>query len=149
MNIKIEINPTPAILKAHGLDKNGAVQRFHTQKVMDRIQRYMPYRSGAMIKRMIAATNINNPLIIIPGPEVRMLYYGKVMVDPVTGAAGFLTKYGWRSRPDVPKVLSNRDINYTKTKNPLAGPYWDKRLLAAERDAMVADLERFIKTRGR
>lgn len=149
MNVKIDINPTPMILKAHGLDKNGAVQKFHTQNVLRRIQRYMPYRSGMMIKRMIAATDINKPLIVIPGSEVRVMYHGKLMVDPVTGAAGFLTKYGWRSRPGIPKVLSSRDINYTKTKNTLAGPYWDKRLLAAERDAMVADLERYIKTRGR
>lgn len=131
MNVKIDINPTPAILKAHGLDKSGTVQKFHTQNVLRRIQRYMPYRSGMTIKVTIAQTDINKPEIVTDTPYARYLYHGKVMIGR------------------APKVVTNIPLSYTKTKNTLAGPYWDKRLLEAERDAMVADLQRFIKMRGR
>lgn len=147
MKVKIELDPAPRVIKRLGLSKDGDVQRFVTSDVMRRIQRYMPYRSGNMIKRMIANTNINKPEIVIPGPEARMLYFGKVMVDPKTGKAGFLTDDGWKSRKGVKKVVSSRDIEYTKTKNPLAGPYWERRMKAAEMNAISASVRRYIKTK--
>lgn len=148
MRVSVKINPASKVLKDHGLNASGDVQMFHTQNVLRRIQKYMPYRSGYMIKRMIAATDIRKPQIVVPGPEARMLYHGKVMVDPKTGAAGFLTEDGWKSRRGVPKVVSNRDIQYTKTKNPEAGPYYDRRLVAAELPVMREELQSYIKRGG-
>lgn len=77
-----------------------------------------------------------------------MLYHGKVMVDPKTKAAGFLTENGWRSRKNVKKVVSSRDIAYDKTKNPQAGPLWDRRLVAAEGAAMQQDLQNYVDRRA-
>lgn len=143
--ITVDMAPVNQILKSKGLTPGGDVQRFHTQNVLRRIQKYMPYRTGATIKTMIAQTDINNPEIVLDVPYARFLYHGKLMVDPVTGAAGFLDKNGeWKSRKGVPKVESDRPITYTKTKNPLAGPYWDRALKAAELPAMQADLQRYV-----
>ena len=77
-----------------------------------------------------------------------MLYHGKVMVDPQTGAAGFLTADGWKSRKGVKKSISNRDIEYTTTKNPEAGPYWDRRTKAADMPAMAREMQAYIDRRG-
>ena len=131
-----------------GIDARGDVQRFHTANVLRRIQKYMPYRSGATIKLMIVQSPVEKPLIHINQPYARMFYYGKVMVDPQTGAAGFLTANGWRSRKGVPKVVSSRDIQYDRTKNPRAGPFWDRRLAAAEGAQMAAELQAYVRRRG-
>lgn len=148
MRTIVRINSSSEVLRDHGLDRGGDAQKFWTVTVMRHMQRRMPYRSGLMIKRMLAATDLSKPLIVIPGPEVRMLYHGKVMVDPQTGAAGFLTADGWKSRKGVKKSISNRDIEYTTTKNPEAGPYWDRRTKAADMPAMAREMQAYIDRRG-
>lgn len=131
-----------------GIDARGEVQQFHTANVLRRIQRYMPRRTGAMIRLMVVQSPVEKPLIHVNVPYARMLYYGKVMVDPRTGAAGFLTADGWRSRRGAAKVASGRDIQYDRTKNPRAGPFWDRRLTAAEGPQMAAELQAYVRRRG-
>lgn len=147
--IKVDMAPVGAIMKRLGVTAHGDVQRFHTANALRRIQKYMPYRSGALIKLMIVQSPTDEPFIHVDAPQARMLYYGKVMVDPVTHAAGFLTQNGWRSRKGVPKVVSDRDIEYDKTKNPQAGPFWDRNLMAAEGDVMQQDLQDYVDRRAR
>lgn len=148
MKTTVKLEPTRKILRNLGLDQRGAVQKFWTATVLRRIQKYMPYRTGETIKLTIAQTDINKPEIVTDTPYARMLYYGKVMVDPKTGKAGFLTENGWMSRKGVKKVPSGRNIEYTKTKNQQAGPYWDRRLKAAEMQSMEQELQSYIDRRG-
>lgn len=146
-HIKVDMAPVQSIMQRLGVTARGDVQRFHTANVRRRIQRYMPYRSGLTIKLMIVQSPVDEPFIHVDAPYARMLYYGKVMVDPVTHAAGFLTENGWRSRKGVPKVVSSRDIEYTKEKNPQAGPFWDRRLVAAEGEVMRNELQAYVDRR--
>lgn len=124
--ISVDMKPVNQILKAKGLTAGGDVQRFHTQNVLRRIQKYMPYRTGATIKAMIAQTDISKPEIVLDVPHGRYLYHGKAMEGK------------------APKTVTDRDLQYTKTKNPQAGPYWDRALVAAEMHAMQADLQRYV-----
>lgn len=148
-HIRVDMKPVKQIMARLGVDARGDVQRFHTANVRRRIQKYMPYRSGATIKLMIVQSPVEEPFIHVNVPYARMLYHGKVMVDPKTGAAGFLTPNGWRSRKGVPKVVSSRPIQYDQTKNPQAGPFWDRRLVAAEGAQMAAELQEYVRRRGR
>lgn len=143
----LEMNSVSKILKDKGLDAKGDAQRFHTANVLKRIKRYMPFVSGMTYKVTVAQTDISRPYIITNTPYAKYLFYGKVMVDPKLGIAGFMTPEGWRSRKDVPKVRTNRDLQYNRTKNPNAGPRWDRALSAAEGKAMAADLQRYLKRR--
>ena len=147
-HIKVNMVPVQKILDGLGVTARGDVQRFHTANVRRRIQKYMPYRSGAAIKLMIVQSPVDDPFIHVDAPFARMLYHGKVMVDPKTKAAGFLTENGWRSRKNVKKVVSSRDIAYDKTKNPQAGPLWDRRLVAAGGAAMQQDLQNYVDRRA-
>lgn len=135
------------IIRNKGLAPDGDAQAFHTQNVLRRIKRYMPFLSGALYKITQIQTNIRKPEIVTDAPQAKYLFYGKVMVDPKTNAAGFMTSEGWRSRKGCVKVLTSRNLNYTKTKNPAAGPRWDKALSAAEGKAMAADLQRYMNRR--
>lgn len=145
--IKVQLNPTSKILKDKGLDERGDAQKFHTANVLRRIKRYMPFVSGATHKVTVAQTDINRPEIVTDTPYAKYLFYGKVMIDPKTGVAGFMTPEGWRSRKGSVKVLTNRNLVYTRTKNPQAGPRWDRALSAAEGKAMAADLQRYMNRR--
>lgn len=124
--VTVNMKPVTQILKEKGLTHGGDVQRFHTANVLRRIVKYMPYRSGTLIKLTVAQTDVNNPFIITDAPPAKYLYYGKAMEGP------------------APKVLTDRDLRYTTTKNPLAGPFWDRALCAAEMPAMQADLQAYV-----
>ena len=147
MRVKIHLPGYKRLIQKKGLGERGRVQMFHTQNVLKRIKRYMPYRTGKTYKITVAQTNIVKPEIVTDAPYGKSLYYGKVMIDPRTGAAGFLTPVGWRSRKGCTKVRTERNLRYTKTKNPDAGPYWDRTLSAREGRAMAADLQRFMNRR--
>lgn len=124
--ITVNMKSVDRILKEKGLQRGGDVQRFHTANVIKRIQKYMPYRSSALIKLMIAQSPVSEPFVRIDAPQARYLYYGKAMEGK------------------APKTVTDRDLRYTTTKNPQAGPFWDRRLLAAEKKAMQSDLQQFL-----
>ena len=133
----LEMRSRKEILQAKGVEPGGDAQTFHTQNVLRRILRYMPYDSGMTIKVTIAQTNVRRPLIITNTPSARFLYHGKLMVSDVTGSP-------WARKGETKHVV-NTPLIYTKTKNPKAGPYWDRALSAAEGPAMAADVQRYIR----
>ena len=107
----------------HILVRSFRSQMFHTANVLRRIQRYMPYRSGATIKLTIAQTDIRVPEIVTQAPHAVYIYKG-------------LSRSG-------------NPLNYTRTKNPMAGPYWDETVVAFEGAAMTADLQRYLDRRAK
>ena len=147
MKVKVYLPTSKQLIQRKGLGASGHVQMFHTQNVLRRIQRYMPFKTGATIKITVAQTDIRKPEIVTDVPYGQFLYRGKVMVDLRTGAAGFMTPEGWRSRKGCTKVPTDRNLQYTRIKNPMAGPYWDRTLCACEGKAMAADLQRYINRR--
>ena len=130
MQVYLKMNPVSKIMSDKGIAPGGSVQAFHTNNVMRRIVKYMPYRSGATIKVMIAQTDINKPYIVLDVPYAKYLYYGKVMVGR------------------APKKVTDVPLEYTKAKNPLAGPLWDRRLVAAEGAVMQRELQNYIRRHG-
>lgn len=147
MKVKLQLPSAEQLIREKGLSRDGDVQKFHTKNVMQRIKRYMPYVSGATYKITVAQTDISKPEIVTDTPYARYIFMGKKMIDPQINASGFLTPEGWRSRRGSVKVLTSENLNYNRTKNPAAGPRWDKAVVAAEGDAMVADLQRYINHR--
>lgn len=143
----LEMNSVGQILKDKGLHETGDVQQFHTANVLRRIKRYMPFVSGMTYKVTVAQTDIKKPEIVTNTPYAKYLFYGKVMIDPKLGIAGFMTPEGWRSRKGCVKVRTGRDLQYNRTKNPQAGPRWDRALSANEGRAMAADLQRYLNRR--
>ena len=140
MKATVKMNPTSQIVKRIGLDESGQVQRFWTSTVLRRIVRYMPYQTGMTIKVTVAQTDINKPLIVTDTPYAKFLYHGKLMVSDVTGSP-------WARKGETKHVV-NTPLSYSKTKNPQAGPYWDRHLTAAEGKVMAKELQNYIDRRG-
>lgn len=122
--IHVKMKPVSTIVNRLGLGKDGDVQRFVTNTINRRITRYMPYRSSALSTKL---KHVKSPTEIeVLGPYARYQYFGKVMVG------------------QPPKMLTNQPLNYDKTKNPLAGPFWDRRLMAAEGKRIAAEVQRYV-----
>lgn len=137
---ELEMNSVQQVLQDKGLDPGGDVQIFHTQNVLHRIVRYMPYKTGMTIKVTLAQTNIRKPQIITNMPDAQFLYRGKLMLGDVTNSP-------WAKKGETKHVV-NTPLHYNKSKNPLAGPYWDRRLKMAEGKALAADVQRYINRKG-
>ena len=144
----VDIKPVEAILQSKGLTISGDVQQFHTQNVLRRIVKYMPYRTGATIKIMQAQSPVKLPYINLATPYARYLHKGKVMVNAATGnGPPVIPHVGPRWRRGTQLKATDRPLKYTTTKNPEAGPRWGERLKAAEHDAMLNDLKGYVKWR--
>ena len=127
IRVRVKMKPVNTILTRMGVKPDGDVQMFVTNTVNRRITRYMPFRSGALstkLKHIKSATEIE-----VLGPYARYQYYGKVMEGP------------------APKAVTDRDLKYDKTKNPLAGPFWDRRLIANEGAQIAGEARRYVSGR--
>ena len=128
-------------LKQAGLNDNGSIQSYHTANVLRRIGRYMPYRSGSLIKLMNIQTDINKPYIRVKAPQAHYLYRGALWVSDITGSA-------WARKGET-KRDTGIPLKYHTGRNPQAGPDWANRLVQAEGEAMAADLQQYIDRSAR
>ncbi len=129
MKVTVVANMTDAgtMLRKRGLEPGGRVQKIFTSECARHMDPYVPMQSGILKN----TRDIEDDGITYRGPYARNMYYGKVMVDPVTKAAGFLTEEGWRSRKGVRKIVSNREYVYHGGGgNPARGKLWDVRMWA-------------------
>lgn len=135
--VQLDLPKASEFIKQLGVDPSGDVQKFHTNNVLKRIVRYMPFKNGALVKKTIKATDTAKPEIVTLGDEAAFLYFGKVMVGDETGSP-------FTQKGETKHVVESWDINYNKEKNIHAGPFWDKALAANEGDALVEDLQRYL-----
>lgn len=146
--VYLEMNSVQQILKDKGLDPGGDAQRFHTANVLRRIKRYMPFDLGMTYKVTVAQTDISKPYIVTNTPYAKYLFYGKKMVNAKTGKGPrMIPGVGLRYKKGTVLKATSADLKYNRTKNPNAGPRWDRALAAAEGKAMVADLQRYLRRR--
>lgn len=85
------------------------------EQVWTGTKKYIPQRDGMLIN----TTSVQNESLKGSGkvyagygPYARFLYMGKVMVDPETGS------------PGAKKVVTDRDIQFSKEPNPFATDHW-------------------------
>lgn len=126
--VYVNMQPIGQILERHGLNKGGRVQQFLTMECSKRMTDYMPFRSGALATKLKVVTSATE--ITVYGPYARYQYYGKAMVGP------------------APKRVTDKDLTYDKTKNPKAGPFWDRRMMAEQAQAIANACERYLRRGG-
>lgn len=142
--IKVKMEPIAAIVQKLGVDRDGSVQKFLTNSINRRMTRYMAYRTGTLATddKFVAAPD----RIDVISPYARAMYYPNVMVNAKTGKGpGVIPGVGPRFRKGTILKPSDRKWDYATDKNPKAGPYWDKRLMAAEGEAIAAEVTEFAK----
>lgn len=106
------------------------------QQVIKDTAQFVPALTGSLTIR----TRLDGNKIIYPGPYARFLYYGKVMVDPQTGST-FAPKGGT-------KVLTNRDLVFSKAMHPQAQSHWFEASKAQNLDKWIRIAEKAVKKFG-
>lgn len=101
--------------------------------VMASMLPYMPFRTGVfrnVTQQMSAAIAGSGTVYAAAPPFGRFLYEGKVMVDPQTNSP-------W-ARPGAKKIVTDRELDFDKSKNPKAQPKWFDAAKAKDGDKWVA-----------
>lgn len=109
------------LVKDLGLEEGGRAQQHLVKNVARRITKYVPKRTYSSIENAIAqGQEPANGRIVIRGPQVKYLYFGKVMAG-------------------TPRRATAKDLKYTTVYNRLAGPFWAERLMEAEGSQIIED----------
>lgn len=152
MKIKLYLASANQIIRNKGFAEDGHVQVFHTKNVLGRIKWYMPNsgsNSSATYKITVAQTDIRKPEIVTDVPYGKYLFYGKKMVNAKTGKGpALIPGVGYRYKKGTILKPTDSPLDYTRTKNPQAGPHWDRTLVNREGRAITADLQRYIDRRS-
>lgn len=73
---------------------------------------FVPARTKSLVDR----TQVVDSMVIYSGPESRMLYNGKLMIDPDTGSA-------W-AKKGATKVVTGKDLNISTAVHSKAQSHW-------------------------
>lgn len=140
--VKIDMDDANKILVNHGLQEGGPVQRFFTSEIMRLSDPYVPFRSGPLKNTVQPSQEWDS--IIYSTPYARYHWFGKLMVDPITRKGAFYDPLSGRfwSRPNTPKVLTERDLKYSG--GPLRGPRWVERCWIDNKDSIIQSTEAYI-----
>lgn len=111
-------------IKTLGLDEKGRAQQVVTNAVLELSEPYIPFEEGAL---MTSGHIENGTDIVWNTPYARYMWNGIVYEDPDLHCAGFMTENGWRSRKDVQKVPTDRELQYHN--GTLHGKRWVDRML--------------------
>lgn len=141
-DIRIDMDDVGQILRNHGLQDGGPVQKFFTSELMRLSDPYVPFRSGPLKNSVHPSQEWDS--IIYNTPYARYHWFGKLMVDPITKKGAFYDPRSGRywSRPNTPKVLTDRDLQYTG--GPLRGPKWVERCWIDNKDSIINSVEAYI-----
>lgn len=144
--VNVLLPNTETLIKQIGLDPGGRVQRFFSAEVMRVSDPYVPFAEG-VLKNSARLTD-NDTAIIYDTPYARYHWFGKLMVDPITGKGAFHDPVSGRfwSRPRVQKELTNKGMKYRGA--PLRGPHWVTRAMVDHGDAVVRATEGYMNRGG-
>ena len=131
LELDVKLPELDGLVKDLGLEEGGRAQQHLVKNVARRITKYVPKRTYSSIENAIAqGQEPANGRIVIRGPQVKYLYFGKVMAG-------------------TPRRATAKDLKYTTVYNRLAGPFWAERLMEAEGSQIIEDEKRLILRGGR
>lgn len=117
------------VKKRFGLQKGGPAQKHWTQNIVTpHLLPYEPYRTnGSVVNATRQGAAPPYDKIVIRGPHIRYLYMGKAMAGR------------------APKYVTDRDLRYTKSPHPKAGPFWDRRMKQNEMGELEEEMTAWLK----
>ena len=131
LQINVQLPQLETLVRDLALAPGGPVQQDLVMNVARRITKYTPKRTYSSVEHAIAqGTEPRNGRIVVRGPHIKYLYFGKVMAG-------------------TPRKATAKDLKYTTVYNRLAGPFWVERMMDAEEDQIIEDEKRFILRGGR
>ena len=115
----IVMKPANEIIKNHNLERGGKVHKFFTNTCYNYMDKYVPMDTGDL--RSNASMSTDGTYITYEMPYARYQYYGE--------------------RED-----GSHKVNHHTT--PGTGPYWDERMISADGEQVIKEVEDYIRTHG-
>lgn len=139
---ELEMVPLKIFKAEKGFD--GKVQRYFTEQVYVFSEPYTPKNEG----NLLANVAREEEYILYNSPYATYLWYGKKMVDPDYKIGAFYNpEYGFWSRPNVLKEVTDIDLNYKGA--PIRGPFWINRMWADKDKEILRKTQQYIDTGGK
>lgn len=128
MKVQFNIKDKETLLRNHGLQPGGPIQKTVDNEVMRYMSDYMPRRqAGELEHMMVMSTVIGSGQIDIPGPYAHYLHEGILYVSPTTGSA-------WAKKDEI-KVPTDRELTYAGA--PMRGKKFFDRMKADHKDDIL------------
>lgn len=121
------INTSKVRFKIFG---DGKTQQYLTKTVAKKMDKYIPARDFKLREN----PKIGKDKIVYQKPYAHYIYRGILYVDPKTGSP--YATYGTK------KVPTSTPLTYR-----VGGSYWDKKMMAAEKDDIIQEVEGFIRSK--
>lgn len=135
--VKLDIPDMEQALEGLGIDERGDVQKFLNRNAAMRMDKFVPFKTGRL--RNTVDYTSDPTQITYAGPYARFQYMGYVMEDPETRSA-------W-ARRGVTKILRKPAQKLVYHGGERTGSRWDERMMAAEGDQLVQDVQDYIDRR--
>lgn len=140
MKVEMNILPTEELLRNHGLQDGGPVQKLIDSECMRYIGPYMPRRqAGELEHMMVMSTVIGTGQIDIPGPYAHYLHEGVLYVSPTTGSS-------WAKKDEV-KVPTGKELTYAGA--PMRGKKFFDRMKADHKEDIRKSAQALIDRGGK
>ena len=97
---------------------------------------YVPADKMAMSRGAKAYVEDGKGVVEYPGPDSKFQFNGFVMV-------GIKSNSPWAKKNES-KIVTGRNLKYTKLRHPLATSHWDKAMLAARKADLTKATQNFI-----
>ena len=133
----LKMKPTSQIKARLGLEPNGRVQKFFTNTCYKHMDKYVPMDKGDLR----ANVDIQADSITYESPYAHYQYEGKKYVMDNGKSAYYNPDYGFWSKKGEKKHDSGEKLIYHTAGT---GPYWDKRMVSAEIDDVVKEVQDYI-----
>lgn len=134
--MELIINNTDEILRRRNLQKNGKTQEYVDSECIRLMVPYTPALNNVMYKSATLGTVIGSGRIRYTSPYARYQYYGKLMVSSVTGSP-----YAKRGEK---KILTDKDLKYSKLRHQRAGKLWFERMKADHKDEILEGARKIV-----
>ena len=115
--MSVKMQPTSVIKARLGIDPNGRVQKFFTSTCAKHMDKYVPFDEGNL-----ADYHLEKDAVVYEQPYARYQYYGV--------------------RENGTHKIN--EANRNRTYHPLASSYWDKKMVSAEMQDVVKEVQDYI-----
>jgi hypothetical protein len=113
----LKLKPTSQIKARLGIDPNGRVQKFFTATCAKHMDKYVPFDEGNL-----ADYRLESNAVVYEQPYARYQYYG--------------------IREDGTHKIN--EANRNRSFHPLATSYWDKKMVSAEMQDVIKEVQDYI-----
>lgn len=140
MKVELNILPTEELLRNHGLQDGGPVQKLIDSECMRYMGPYLPRRQkGELEHMMVMSTVIGTGQIDIPGPYAHYLHEGVLYVSPTTGSS-------WAKKDEV-KIPTGKELTYAGA--PMRGKKFFDRMKADHKEDIRKSAQAMIDRGGK